>query len=254
MAITIKTSSEIAVMREAGKIVAETLDLLREMVRPGITTADLDSAARRAIEARGATPSFLGFNGYPASLCASVNNEVVHSIPNARILEEGDLLKLDTGALYQGFHGDACITVPVGTISAQAQRLMRVCEESLWKGIEQAQPGKRLGDIGAAIERYAEPQGYSIVRTCTGHGIGHQLHEEPIVMHIGQPGKGLQLRPGMVITIEPILNTGHYATRALADGWTLITADGSLSAQFEHTIAITSRGPEILTPWTSARE
>jgi methionyl aminopeptidase len=253
MAITLKTNSDIAVMHEAGKIVAETLELLRQMVRPGITTAELDSAARRHIESRGATSSFLGFQGYPASLCASVNNEVVHSIPGPRSLQDGDIIKLDTGAFYRGFHGDACITVAVGKISPHVARLMHTCEESLWKGIEQAQPGKRLGDIGAAIQRYAEAQGFSVVRTCTGHGIGRQLHEEPIVHHVGQPGKGLQLRPGMVITIEPILNVGHYATRTLADGWTMITADGSLSAQYEHTLAITSKGPKILTPWIGTR-
>ncbi len=249
MGIPLKTRSDIGLMREAGKIVAETLELLREMVRPGITTAQLDSAAQRHIESGGATPSFLGYKGYPASLCASVNNEVVHSIPGSRVLHEGDIIKLDTGACYHSFHRDACITVPVGKISAQTRQLMRVYEESLWRGIEQAQTGKRLGDIGAAIQRYAEPQGYAIVRTCTGHGIGRNLHKEPIGMHVGQPGKGLQLRPGMVITIEPILNIGHAATRTLADSWTTVTADGSLSAQHEHTIAITSKGPEILTPW-----
>jgi methionyl aminopeptidase len=251
MAITFKTSSEIALMREAGRIVVETLEHIRTLIRPGITTAELDQATEEAIRARGATPSFLGFHGFPASLCASVNDELVHGIPGPRILQEGDLIKIDTGARYQGYHGDACITVPVGKISPQAQRLMHTCEQALWKGIEQARAGNRLGDIGSAIQRFVEGHGYSIVRNCTGHGIGKDLHEEPFVLHYGEPGKGLQLKPGMVITIEPIINIGSPATRTLEDGWTMVTVDGSLSAQFEHTLAITTKEPEILTPWKS---
>ncbi|HEY7359019.1 MAG TPA: type I methionyl aminopeptidase [Ktedonobacterales bacterium] len=251
MGITIKNRDELALMREAGKIVVETLELLRSIIRPGITTAQLDQATEEAIRARGAIPSFLGFHGFPASLCASVNNELVHGIPGPRVLQEGDLIKIDTGARYQGYHGDACISVPVGKVSSQVERLMTTCEQALWKGIEQARAGNHLGDIGAAIQRFVEGHGYAIVRNCTGHGIGRDLHEEPFVLHYGEPGKGLQLKPGMVITIEPIVNIGAPGTRTLADGWTMVTADGSLSAQFEHTLAITSQDPDILTPWKS---
>jgi methionyl aminopeptidase len=251
MAISLKTSSEIALMREAGRIVVETLERLRAMIRPGITTAELDQAAEERIVTRGATPSFLGFHGFPASLCASVNNEIVHGIPGPRVLQEGDLIKIDTGACYQGYHGDACITVPVGAISPQAERLMRASEQALWKGIEQARAGNHLGDIGAAVQRFAEAQGYAVVRNCTGHGIGKHLHEEPLVLHYGEPGKGLPLEPGMVITIEPILNSGAPLTRTQEDGWTMVTVDGGLSAQYEHTLVITTGEPEILTPWKS---
>ncbi len=252
MAITYKTSAEIALMRQAGRIVVKTLEHLRGLIRPGITTAELDQAAEAAIRARGATPSFLGFHGFPASLCASVNDEIVHGIPGPRLLQEGDLIKIDTGARYQGYHGDACISVPVGKVAPQVTRLMQVCEQALWKGIEQARAGNHLGDIGAAIQRFVEGHGYSVVRNCTGHGIGRDLHEDPFILHYGDPGKGLQLKPGMVITIEPIITTGAATTRTLDDGWTMVTTDGSLSAQFEHTLAITTQAPEILTPWKSS--
>jgi methionyl aminopeptidase len=247
MAITIKSRAELNIMRTAGRITAETLALLREMVQPGITTKDLDRAAYKAIKARGAEPSFKGYQGFPGSICASVNNEVVHAIPGKRVLHEGDIIKIDLGVYYRGYHGDATITVPVGKISAETQRLLRVCETSLWRGIEQARVGNRLGDISHAIQSYVESQGFSVVRDYGGHGIGRELHEDPHLPHYGPPGHGVPLRAGMVLTIEPMINAGSKETRKLDDGWTVVTADGSLSAQFEHTVAITENGPEVFT-------
>jgi methionyl aminopeptidase len=234
-------------MREAGRIVAETLALLQDAVRPGITTAELDRLAERHIRRRGAVPSFKGYRGFPASICVAVNDEVVHGIPGPRVLQDGDIVGIDIGARYRGFHGDATVTVPVGRIAPDAERLLRVCQEALEAGIRQARAGNRLTDISAAIQRHVEASGFSVVRDLYGHGIGRALHEEPMLPHYGQPGQGPLLRPGMVLTIEPMIAAGKPDTRLLDDHWTIVTADGSLSAQFEHTVAITENGPEILT-------
>jgi len=247
MAITIKSRAELDIMRVAGRITAETLALLRDMVQPGITTRDLDRAAYKALKARGAEPSFKGYQGFPGSICTSVNDEVVHAIPGKRVLREGDIIKIDLGASYRGYHGDATITVPVGEVSDEARRLMRVCEEALWRGIEQTRAGNRLGDISHAIQTYVESHGFSVVRDYGGHGLGRELHEEPHLPHYGPPGHGVPLRVGMVLTIEPMINAGGKETRLLDDGWTVVTADGSLSAQYEHTVAITENGPEVFT-------
>ncbi len=247
MPILLKRPEQLKLMREAGRIVAETLLLLREAVRPGITTAELDALAERHIRRRGATPSFKGYRGFPATICVAVNEEVVHGIPGPRVLREGDIVGIDIGARYRGFHGDATITVPVGRVSPEAERLLRVCREALDIGIEQARAGNRLTDISAAIQRHVEAAGFSVVRDLYGHGIGRALHEEPMLPHYGPPGQGPLLRPGMVLTIEPMIAAGRPDTRLLDDHWTIVTADGSLSAQFEHTVAITDNGPEILT-------
>lgn len=247
MPILLKRPEQLKLMREAGRIVAETLLLLREAVRPGITTAELDALAERHIRSRGATPSFKGYRGFPATICVAVNDEVVHGIPGPRVLREGDIVGIDIGARYRGFHGDATITVPVGRVSPEAERLLRVCREALDIGIEQARAGNRLTDISAAIQRHVEAAGFSVVRDLYGHGIGRALHEEPMLPHYGPPGQGPLLRPGMVLTIEPMIAAGRPDTRLLDDHWTIVTADGSLSAQFEHTVAITDNGPEILT-------
>ncbi|MCM8750313.1 type I methionyl aminopeptidase [Thermomicrobiaceae bacterium CFH 74404] len=247
MPILLKRPEQLKLMREAGRIVAETLLLLREAVRPGITTAELDALAERHIRRRGATPSFKGYRGFPATICVAVNDEVVHGIPGPRVLREGDIVGIDIGARYRGFHGDATITVPVGRVSPEAERLLRVCREALDIGIEQARAGNRLTDISAAIQRHVEAAGFSVVRDLYGHGIGRALHEEPMLPHYGPPGQGPLLRPGMVLTIEPMIAAGRPDTRLLDDHWTIVTADGSLSAQFEHTVAITDNGPEILT-------
>lgn len=247
MPILLKRPEQLRLMREAGRIVAETLLLLQEAVRPGITTAELDALAECHIRRRGATPSFKGYRGFPATICVAVNDEVVHGIPGPRVLHEGDIIGIDIGARYRGFHGDATITVPVGRISPEAERLLRVCREALEIGIEQARAGNRLTDISAAIQRHVEAAGFSVVRDLYGHGIGRALHEEPMLPHYGPPGQGPLLRPGMVLTIEPMIAAGKPDTRLLDDHWTIVTADGSLSAQFEHTVAITENGPEILT-------
>lgn len=247
MPILLKRPEQLRLMREAGRIVAETLLLLQDAIRPGMTTAELDALAERHIRRRGATPSFKGYRGFPATICVAVNDEVVHGIPGPRVLQEGDIVGIDIGARYRGYHGDATVTVPVGRISPEAERLLRVCREALEIGIEQARAGNRLTDISAAIQRHVEAAGFSVVRDLYGHGIGRALHEEPMLPHYGPPGRGPLLRPGMVLTIEPMIAAGKPETRVLDDHWTIVTADGSLSAQFEHTVAITDNGPEILT-------
>jgi methionyl aminopeptidase len=247
MAISLKQPEQLRLMREAGKIVAETLRVLEAAVRPGITTAELDALAERTIRRYGAVPSFKGYRGFPASTCISVNDEVVHGIPGPRVLRDGDIVSIDIGARYRGYHGDATITVPVGNISPEAARLIAVCREALARGIEQARAGRRLTDISAVIQQYVEAHGFSVVRDLYGHGIGRALHEEPLLPHYGPPGQGPLLRPGMVLTIEPMITAGRPETRVLPDRWTIVTADGSLAAQFEHTVAITENGPEILT-------
>lgn len=234
-------------MRQAGKIVGIVLEVLTKQVRPGIKTKDLDIMAAREIERLGAKPSFKGYHGFPASLCASVNDEIVHGIPGNRILEEGDIVSLDLGAIFMGFHGDAAVTVGVGEISPQAKQLMQTTEDALKAGIAAARVEAKLGDISSAIQNYAESRNYSVVREYTGHGIGRELHEEPQIPNFGLPGTGPVLKRGMTIALEPMVNAGDWHTRLGDDHWTVFTTDGSLSAHFEHTIAITETEPELLT-------
>ena len=234
-------------MRQAGAIVAAVLELLKRSVEPGITTRELDNIAYKEIIRCGASPTFKKYRGFPASICTSINEEIVHGIPGKRVLQEGDIIKLDVGATLDGFIGDAAISVAVGRVSQAGAELMETTRLSLEEGIKAAQPSNRIGDIGAAIQRYSEARGYSVVREYVGHGVGRFLHEDPQVPNYGPPGRGPLLRPGMCIAIEPMLNVGDWRTRILEDQWTVVTADGSLSAHFEHTIAITEKGPEILT-------
>jgi len=245
--MVLKQREQIAAMRAAGKIVADTLALVAEAVRPGVTTAELDEIAERYIRNAGATPAYKGYRGFPATICASINEEVVHGIPGPRRLQEGDIISIDVGARYRGYYGDATITVPVGQIDPEAQRLLDVCRESLEIGIAQARAGHRLTDISAAIQQHVERNGFSVIRDLYGHGIGRKLHEDPLLPHYGKPGQGPVLRPGLVLTIEPMISAGAPEWRTLDDQWTVVTLDGSLAAQFEHTVAITDNGPEILT-------
>ncbi len=247
MGIIYKSGAEIERMRVAGRLVARVLEELRGLVRPGVTTAELDAVAEQRIRDAGGVPSFKGYHGFPASICASVNEQVIHGIPSSRVLAEGDILSIDLGAIVGGYHGDAAITVPVGAISERAAELLRVTEESLYKGIEQARIGNRLGDIGHAVQRHVEAHGFSVVREFVGHGIGTSMHEEPQIPNYGDPGRGQRLAEGMVLAIEPMINIGKAAVRILDDGWTAVTRDGSLSAHFEHTVGVTSAGPMILT-------
>lgn len=247
--VEIKTPEEIEVMRQAGKIAATVLKEIAEQVKPGMTTADLDTYAEQRIREMGATPSFKGYYGFPASICSSINDEVVHGIPNAKkVIRRGDVLKVDTGAYYQGFHGDSCITIAVETVSPEAARLIQVAEAALYQGIAQVKAGKYLMDIAGAIQDYAEAQGYKVVEDYTGHGVGRNLHEEPSVFNVRTHDlPNVKLRAGMTLAIEPILNMGTKHTRTLADRWTVVTVDRSLSAQFEHTVLVTENGYEILT-------
>jgi methionyl aminopeptidase len=245
--MTLKSPQEIAKMRAAGKIVAQALDAMRQAVRPGITTGELDQIGEQFIRDAGAKPSFKGLYGFPGTVCVAVNEQVVHGIPGKRTLREGDIISLDTGAELQGWHGDATITVPVGTIDEESARLVQVTYEALMAGIAQCRSGKRIGDIGNAIQTYGEARGYGIIRQYVGHAIGRKLHEEPQVPNFGSPGTGAMLRKGMVLTIEPMLTIGTYETHTLADQWTVVTNDGKRAAQFEHTVAITDGDPEILT-------
>jgi methionyl aminopeptidase len=245
--ITIKDESGFAKMRVAGRTVAEVLAAVRETAAPGVSMLELDELAAGIIRDNGCTPSFLGYHGYPASICTSPNNVIVHGIPDEYRLVDGDVLSVDVGAIYEGFHGDAAITFAIGDVSEDVAHLIKVAGESLVAGIDQARPGNRIGDIGAAVQEIAEAGGFSVVREYVGHGIGNQMHEEPQIPNYGTPGKGMKLKPGMAICIEPMLNVGGWETRLLEDGWTVVTADGSLSAHFEHTIAITADGPEVLT-------
>lgn len=246
--VILKSLQEIEKIEKACRVVAKVLEDIRGLVAPGVSTASLDEAAERLIRAEGAKPAFKGYRGYPRTLCTSINSQVIHGIPaKGVILRDGDILSIDVGAVVDGFYGDAAITVPVGTISAQADRLIRVTEEALARGIEQAAPGKRLFDISAAIQQHVESNGYSVVREFVGHGIGRNLHEDPQVPNFGDRGKGPRLQAGMVLAIEPMVNMGGSATVVLEDNWTAVTADGSLSAHAEHTIAILEAGPRILT-------
>lgn len=241
--IILKTPAEIEVMAEASRVVAEALEIVRKEVRPGISTDDLDRIAEEAIRARGGIPAFKGYRSYPKTLCASVNEQVVHGIPSKRKLKDGDIIGLDLGAIVGGFYGDSAVTVAVGRIPEATAKLVQVTEEALYLGIQQAVVGNRLTDISHAVQRHVESAGYSVVTEFVGHGIGRQLHEEPQVPNYGKPGQGPRLQPGMVLAIEPMVNMGGSAVRVLEDRWTAVTADGSLSAHFEHTIAIQSSGP-----------
>ena len=234
-------------MRRAGSIVGATLALLRSSVEPGLTTKDLDNIAYKEIVRHGGKPTFKGYRGFPASICASVNEEIVHGIPGKRVLKEGDIIKMDVGATIDGFIGDAAISVAVGKVAPEAIELMDATRLSLEEGIKAAMPGNRIGDIGAAVQKYGESKGYGVVREFVGHGVGRFLHEDPQVPNYGRPGLGPLLRTGMCIAIEPMLNMGDWHTRILDDQWTVVTADGKLSSHFEHTIAITDDGPEIMT-------
>lgn len=245
--ITIKSSREFASMRRAGKVVARIHEELREAAAPGVTMLELDRMAARIIAAGDCTPNFLNYHGFPAHVCLSPNEVIVHGIPDDRVIEDGDILSLDAGAIYQGWHADAALTFAIGEIPAEVQALLDATEKALWKGIEVSVPGARLGDVGHAIEAVAIEAGLGVVREYTGHGIGRQMHEEPQVLNYGESGKGMKLKPGMAIAIEPMFNLGGEATRVLDDKWSVVTADGSLSAHFEHTIAITKKGPRVLT-------
>ena len=245
--IVCKSPREIERMRHANVLVADVLAQLTEMVQPGVTTADLDAAAERLVRAAGAEPAFKGYRGYPATLCASINDEVVHGIPANRALAAGDIISLDMGVKLDGFYGDSAVTVPVGPITPEVQRLLTVRREALYQGIEQVRLGHRVSDIGHAIQAHVEAAGFSVVREFVGHGIGAQLHEAPQIANYGEPGRGERLAEGMVLAIEPMVNMGRAAVKVLRDGWTAVTRDGSWSAHFEHTVAVTKDGPLVLT-------
>lgn len=250
--IEVKSPREIEIMRQSAKIVATVLKEISELVKPGMTTADLDAYAEQRICELGATPSFKGYHGFPASICSSINNEVVHGIPShKKVIRSGDVLKVDTGAYYQGFHGDSCITIAVGNVTSEAARLIKIAEESLYKGIEQVKAGVHLAEIAGAIEDHVKANGFTVVEQFTGHGVGRNLHEEPPVFNYRtREIPNVKLRSGMTLAIEPILNAGSKNTRILADRWTAVTVDNALSAQFEHTVLVTDSGYEILTDRT----
>ncbi len=245
--ITIKSAREIETMRRSGKITSKTLGMLMRVARPGMTTLELDRLAEESIRSLGGIPTFVGYQGYPSTICASVNDEVVHGMPGPRVLRDGDLLSIDIGTTLDGYVSDSAVTIPIGNVSAAASRLMRVTQESLMLGIARMQAGNRLSDIGHTVQKHAESHGYGVVRELVGHGIGTKMHEEPQVPNYGPPGQGPSLRIGLVLAIEPMITEGGYQVRTLRDGWTVVTADGKLAAHFEHTIAITEDGPRILT-------
>ena len=248
MAVVLKSSKEIEKMRRAGQIVREVLELVRSKVKPGATTYDLEKAAEGRLKELGVKAAFKGYHGYPCVLCTSVNSEVVHGIPSPkRVLQQGDIVSVDFGVVVDGFYGDSAITVPVGEIDQDAARLLRVTEESLKAGIAAVKPGNTLGDVGAAVQGVVEREGFSVVRDFVGHGIGSQMHEDPQVPNFGHRGQGLRLKPGMVIAIEPMVNAGRPEVMVLDDGWTAVAKDGSMSAHFEHTVAVTADGARILT-------
>lgn len=246
--VILKTTREIAAMRNTGRISQKALCLAGKAVEPGVSTLEIDRIVRKYIEEQGATPSFLGYGGFPASACISVNNVVIHGIPNKnKILKQGDIVSIDVGAYFEGYHGDNAWTFPCGDISKEAQALLDTTKEALFEGIKSAVAGNRVGDIGSAVQRYVEPRSYSVVRDFVGHGVGAKLHEDPSVPNYGTPGRGVRLLPGMTIAIEPMINAGSYGVKVLDDNWTTVTVDGSLSAHFEHTVAITPDGPVIMT-------
>lgn len=252
MPLMLRNSAQIARMRASGRLVAQTHAMLREYVVPGAVVLDLDTLVEDYLREHNATPSFKGYRGkgstiFPASICASLNDVICHGIPDRTKLRDGDIIAIDIGAFLDGWHGDSCVTYAVGQIDPTSQKLLRVTEEAMWRGIAQARAGNTLGDIGAAIQEYVEHEGFSVVREYTGHGIGRKMHEEPTVLHYGEWGKGMRLRAGTVLTVEPMVNVGKPDTKQLNDGWTVKTTDGKRSAQFEHQLAITDGDPEILT-------
>ena len=244
---SIKSASELEAMRKAGQVVARMIAAIKEAVEPGITTKQLDTVAAKELKRQGAKPAFLGYMGFPSTICTSVNEQIVHGIPGDRVLKEGDLVKVDVGAVVDGLYGDSAMTLPVGQVSEEAMRLIETTKNSLDAAIAVVKSGNRLGDIGAAVQEYAESRGYGVVREYVGHGIGRNLHEEPQIPNYGVAGRGALLHAGMVIAVEPMVNVGTWRTQALEDGWTVVTADGKLSAHFEHTMAIGEHGAEVLT-------
>lgn len=246
MAIILRSQKEIERLRASNRVVMSVMSELREAIRPGVTTLELDALAERIIREQGAIPAFKGYRGYQHSICASVNEEVVHGVPSKKKLEEGDIVSVDVGAKLYGYFGDHAVTFPVGKVDPEANKLLKCCEESLFKGIEQAKPGNRLFDISHAVQKHAEGAGFSVVRAYVGHGVGTNLHEEPQVPNFGEPGTGPELKAGMVLAIEPMLNMGVHDVKVLSDEWTVVTADEKLSAHFEHSVAITEDGPDIL--------
>jgi methionyl aminopeptidase len=246
--IVCRSATELERMRAAGRLVGEVLTELTARVKPGVTTAELDEIAERRIRDAGAVPAFKGYHGYPATICASINEEVIHGIPSGRrLLNEGDVISIDVGASLDGYFGDSAVTLAVGAVSEEAATLLRVTDESLYKAIEAVKPGGRISDIGHAVQKHVEAFGFSVVREFVGHGIGQRMHEEPQIPNYGEPGRGPRLTEGMVLAIEPMVNAGKAAVKVLQDGWTAVTRDGSLSAHFEHTVAVTADGPWILT-------
>lgn len=243
-----KTREQIAKMRDAGKVVAEVLALMGEYAKPGISTAELDQIAEAHIRKSGAIPTFLGYGGFPASICASINEEVIHGIPRKdRFLEAGDIISIDVGATFRGYVGDAARTFPVGEVNEEAARLIRVTEESFFEGLKQAVAGNKLGDVSHAVQRHVEKNGFSVIRDYTGHGVGQKMHEDPSVPNYGKSGKGPRLKPGLTIALEPMVAAGHYSLKTLGDHWTCVTRDGSMAAHYENTFAVTDGEPEILT-------
>ncbi|NOR15653.1 MAG: type I methionyl aminopeptidase [Candidatus Aminicenantes bacterium] len=247
--IIYKSAQEIEQIRRSNQVVAQVLSELRYMIKPGVETLELDRYAEKRAQELGAVPAFKGYRGYPASLCTSINEEIVHGIPSKRKLRAGDILSLDFGAVIDGFYGDAAVTVAVGEITPAAQKLMTVVEESFYIGLEKAVPGNRISDISAAVQTYVESFGFAVIRSFVGHGIGFSLHEEPQVPNFGEPGHGPKIKPGMVLAIEPMISIGDWDVEVLTDNWTAVTKDRSLSAHYEHTIAVTGKGPEILSQW-----
>jgi methionyl aminopeptidase len=246
--IELKSPTQIALMREAGRILADAFRVCRDLVKPGVSTLEIDREVEALIRSRKAKPAFKGYRGFPATICASINEEVVHGIPAARRrLREGDIIGLDLGAIVEGYYADAAVTLPVGEVSDEARRLLEVTRESLELAIAQCRPGQRLGDVSAAVQQHVERAGFGVVRAFVGHGIGRALHEDPQVPNFGEPGRGPLLRVGMVLALEPMVTMGHWEVRVLADRWTAVTADGSLAAHFEHTVAVTEHGPDVLT-------
>jgi methionyl aminopeptidase len=246
--IELKSPTQIAHMREAGRILADAFRVCRDLVKPGVSTLEIDREVEALIRGRKAKPAFKGYRGFPATICASINEEVVHGIPAARRrLREGDIIGLDLGAIVEGYYADAAVTLPVGEVSDEARRLLEVTRESLELAIAQCRPGQRLGDVSAAVQQHVERAGFGVVRAFVGHGIGRALHEDPQVPNFGEPGRGPLLRVGMVLALEPMVTMGHWEVRVLADRWTAVTADGSLAAHFEHTVAVTEHGPDVLT-------
>ena len=245
--ITLKSAREIELMRRAGKITAAARALAGEMVKPGVTTREIDKAVKQFIRSQGAEPSFLNYNGYPASVCISVNDEIIHGIPGSRVLQDGDIVSVDVGAYIGGFHGDCAATYPCGTVSAEAQRLIEVTRQSFFEGIQYAREGYRISDIGHAVQEYVESNGFSVVREYVGHGIGRNMHESPEIPNYGKPGHGPKLLRGMTIAVEPMVNAGAAGIRQMPDGWTVRTADGKYAAHYENTLLITAGEPELLT-------